>query len=133
MDTLITGIAKIWTDEHGIVHKQVIENTHITVDIVAESFKETLEYIGHEKKLLLYDVRPHFTITDEAMIFLQGKIMEEYSIATAVLANSLGVRIMADYLVHIKNIKVPLQVFPDEQKAIKWLLTFKRVKAQTGI
>lgn len=118
---LKTCIAKVEVDDKNIAYKRVLPDTHIDLDSLKQSVKETMGFLGPEKRLMLYDLRSHFTITDDALNFVIDKVMGEHGIANAVLAKTIGVYLMADYAVNVKKIKSPLKVFTDESKALKWL------------
>jgi hypothetical protein len=72
MDKLITSIADVWIDGNDIIHKEVHNNAHVDLNSLKVSFKQTLGYTGPEKRLMLYDLRHHFTITDDALDFFAG-------------------------------------------------------------
>lgn len=124
--SLITCIAKVEVDKKNIAYKRIIKDTHVDLDSLKQSFKETLGFLGNEKRLMLYDLRAHFTITDDALNYVIDKVMGETGIATAVVAKTIGVYLMADYAVNVKKIKSPLKVFTDETKALKWLAAQKK-------
>jgi hypothetical protein len=119
--SLTTCIAKVEVDKKNIVFKRILRDAHVDMPSLKKSFTETLGFLGGEKRLMLYDLRPHFTITDDALEFVVDEIMGRHGIATAVLAKTIGVYLMADYAVKIKKIKSPLKVFTDETAALKWL------------
>ncbi|HSY76769.1 MAG TPA: hypothetical protein VK890_07930, partial [Bacteroidia bacterium] len=104
-----------------IAYKRILRDAHVDLPSLQKSFKETVGFLGQEKRLMLYDLRPHFTITDDALEFVVDEIMGGHGIATAVLAKTIGVYLMADYAIKIKKIKSPLKVFTDEADALKWL------------
>ena len=123
---LTTCIARVEVDRKNIAYKRIIKDTHVDLDSLKQSFKETLDFLGNEKRLMLYDLRAHFTITDDALNYVIDKVMGETGIATAVVAKTIGVYLMADYAVNVKKIKSPLKVFTDEPKALKWLAAQKK-------
>lgn len=129
MDKLITSIADVWIDGNDIIHKEVHNNAHVDLNSLKVSFKQTLGYTGPEKRLMLYDLRHHFTITDDALDFLQDTIVSSQGIAMAILSNSIAVRIMTDYVINNKNPKVPLKFCSTEAEAAKWLMAFKKINA----
>jgi hypothetical protein len=122
---LTTCIAKVEVDKKNIAYKRVIADTHIDLSSLQQSVKETFGFLGTEKRKMLYDLRSHFTITDDALNFIIDEVMEKSGIANAILAKTIGVYLMADYAVKIKKVKTPLKVFTDEAKALKWLATQK--------
>jgi len=122
---LTTCIAKVEVDKKNIAYKRVIADTHIDLPSLKQSVKETFGFFGTEKRKMLYDLRPYFTITDDALNYVIDEVMEKSGIANAILAKTIGVYLMADYAVKIKKIKTPLKVFTDEAKALRWLATQK--------
>jgi len=122
---LTTCITKVEVDKNNIVHKRIIPDAHVDMPSLIQAFKETTEFLGPEKRLMVYDLRPHFTITDDALEFVVDEIMGRHGLANAVLAKTIGVYLMADYAIKIKKIKSPLKVFSDEAKALKWLASLK--------
>ena len=122
---LTTCIARVDVDKNNIAYKRVIPNTHIDLPSLKQSVKETFGFLGKEKRKMVYDLRPHFTITDDALNYVIDEVMGKHGIATAVVAKAIGVYLMADYAVKIKKIKTPLKVFTDEAQALKWLAKHK--------
>ncbi|HTB05885.1 MAG TPA: STAS/SEC14 domain-containing protein [Bacteroidia bacterium] len=122
---LTTCIARVDVHENNIAFKRVLPNTHIDLSSLKQSVKDTIEFLGPEKRKMVYDLRPHFTITDDALNFVIDEVMGKHGIATAVIAKTIGVYLMADYAVKIKKIKTPLKVFTDEEAALKWLAKHK--------
>jgi hypothetical protein len=118
---LTTCIARVEVDKNDLAYKRVLPNSHIDLSSLKQSFKETIGFIGSEKRKMVYDLRPHFTITDEALNYVIDEVMGKHGIATAIIAKTIGVYLMADYAVNVKKIKSPLKVFTVESKALKWL------------
>ncbi|MGP8216576.1 MAG: hypothetical protein ACLQQ4_13500 [Bacteroidia bacterium] len=123
--TLTTCIATVNVDKNDVAYKRIIPDIHIDLPSLKQSFKDTLGFLGPQKRLMLYDLRPHFTITNDALEFVVDEIIGEHGIATAILGKTIGVYLMADYAVKVKKVKSPLKVFTDEAKALKWLAAHK--------
>ncbi len=119
--SITTCIAQVEVDKNNIAYKRILRDAHVDLPSLQKSFKETVRFLGQEKRLMLYDLRPHFTITDDALEYVVDEIMGGHGIATAVVAKTIGVYLMADYAIKIKKIKSPLKVFTDEADALKWL------------
>ena len=122
---LTTCIAMVDVDKNNIAFKRVLRDSHIDLKSLRQSVKDTFLFLGPEKRKMVYDLRPHFTITDDALNFIIDEVMGKHGIATAVIAKTIGVYLMADYAVKIKKIKTPLKVFTDEEAALKWLAKHK--------
>lgn len=128
MEKLITSLGEYWITENGVLYKKVKENAHIDIIELKKSFKAVREFTGNKKTLMLYDGRTHFTVTHEAMEYYRTEIAA-YSIASAIVSDRIGIRIMVDFAVKIMGVPSPVKMFSGDEKAMKWLLTFKPEKA----
>ena len=124
METFRTINSDMFIDEHGIVHKTILENYHVDIDSVKEANKATRKIIGEKRVLILYDLGPHFTITPEALEYANEDVINKQYIAMAIVSDKLAVKISADYFAKI--LKTPIRIFSNKKDAIEWLLTFKK-------
>jgi len=113
-------------DEHGILHKTVIENSHADLEAIKESDEVTRKLTNGKKVLVLYDARNHFTLTEDAMEYSRKDIFNKQRIATAIVSEKVGIRIMVDYMTKVVKAPIPIQVFSTIEDAMEWLLTFKK-------
>ena len=113
-------------DEHGIFHKTVIENCHVDLEALKESDKVTEELTKGEKVLMLYDARNHFTITEDAMEYAQKDIFNKKRIATAIVSEKTGIKIMVDYITKTMKPSMPIRIFCNTEEALAWLITLKK-------
>ncbi|HWY98173.1 MAG TPA: hypothetical protein VNY36_03710, partial [Bacteroidia bacterium] len=88
--SITTCIAQVEVDKNNIAYKRILRDAHVDLPSLQKSFKETIGFLGQEKRLMLYDLRPHFTITDDALEFVVDEIMGRHGVATAVLAKTIG-------------------------------------------
>jgi len=125
MKYIRTKTDEVSIDEHGIVHKKVIEGAHIDYDAMLETEQAIAKISGQEKYLVLVDARVQHNVTPEVFEILKNP---QYinRIATAVLTDKLGTRILMDYVVNNKMMDAPMKIFYDQQVAIEWLLQFKK-------
>lgn len=68
-----------------------------------------------------------FFITSEASDYVTSEILCKSRIATAVLTDKLGVRLLVNFMNTVKQPESPLRMFKSEQEAISWLLSFKKL------
>lgn len=124
MKKIRTKTDEITIDEHGIVHKRVIENSHISIDEVREAEEACQKVSGQDKYMVLIDATALHTMTPEAAEELK-KNLDTRRIATAILSDKLGIRILFSYLNQREGAVSPVELFQDKDEAIKWLLQYK--------
>jgi hypothetical protein len=125
MKTLHTKTSTLIIDEHGIFHKTVVEDCHVDLEAVHEADRLMQELTGGNKVLMLYDARPHFTITEDAMEYSRKDIFNKQRIATAIISDKIAIKIMVDYFMNTLKSPVPIKVFSSKEDALEWLLSFK--------
>lgn len=125
MKTLHTKTSILTIDEHGIFHKTVVEDCHVDLEAVQEADRLMQELTGGNKVLMLYDARPHFTITEDAMEYSRKDIFNKQRIATAIISDKIAIKIMVDYFMNTLKSPVPIKVFSNKEDALEWLLLFK--------
>ena len=121
-----TKTSEMYFDEHGILHKSVVENCHIDLEAIKESDKITRKITKGKKVFMLYDANKHFTLTEEAMEYALKDIFNKQRIATAIITDKVGIRITADYVQKVLKSETPIKVFSNKTDAMKWLLAIKR-------
>jgi hypothetical protein len=125
MKKIRTKTDEITIDEHGIVHKKVIEGVHICRTDVQETEEACAKLSGQDKYLVLVDATALHTMTPEGTEELK-KTLDTKRIATAILSDKLGIRILFSYLSQREGGSTPLQLFTEKEEAIQWLLQFKK-------
>ena len=130
MKKIKTAINEKWLDENGILRMKVIEGAFIDLPSLIEDAKVNTELTGGEKAIALYDARPYFTITSEASDYLKNGILNKTRLATAVLTDRLGVRIIVNFMNTVQKPRSPLKMFKDEEEAIDWLLSIKHKRLE---
>jgi len=124
MKKIRTKTEEIAIDNHGIVHKTIIENSHIGIDEVKEAEDACAKLAGKDKYIVLVDANALHTMTPEAAEELKNNL-DSKRIATAVVSDKLGIRILFSYLVKRENAIAPIALFQDKEEAINWLLQLK--------
>ena|ERR1700733_8513812 len=128
MKTHRTITSDMFIDEHGIVHKTILEGYHVDINAVKEADIATQKITGGKRVLVLYDLGPHFTITPDATTYANEDIINKQYIAIAIVSDKLAVKITTDYF--SKTLKTPIHLFSNKKDAIEWLLTFKKKGAK---
>ena len=125
MKKIRTKTDEVSIDEHGIIHKKVIEGVHICREEVMETEAACAKLSGQDKYLVLVDATALHTMTPEGAEALKNTL-DTKRIATAILSDKLGIRILFSYLNNRENASTPLEIFSDREEAMKWLLQFKK-------
>ena len=124
MKKIRTKTDEIILDDHGIVHKTVIENSHINLEAVREAEDACAKLAGKDKYMVLIDANALHTMTPEAAEELKNNL-DTKRIATAIVSDKLGIRILFSYLSQRDSKASPLEIFQDKEEALKWLLQYK--------
>ncbi len=116
--------AVITERKDGIVHVHFKEGTEITVKLQGKLLDIYNDICGDEHKPFLFTASEYVTIGKEARD--NSIIMEAMypGSASAVIANSIAYRLIANFYLTVNKPKSAYRVFGDEGKAIEWLKTF---------
>lgn len=126
MKKVRTAADEISIDENGIVHKRVLEGTHIEAHMVIETENVCKALTGKARYLMLVDATALHTMTPEALEELKKALIHN-RIATAVHSHRTGIRILVDYLAKADPAVTPVQLFQEREKVLEWLLQFKHL------
>ncbi len=84
--------------------------------------KNIIQEIGLGKKMLIYvDTYNFMAITPEARLFASSPEASEFSLANAVLIDSLAKKILFNFFINISKPIVPTKGFSTKSEAINWL------------
>lgn len=87
--------------------------------------KKIIQEIGMGKKMLVYVETYNFmAISAEAIQYASTKESSEYTLANAVLIDSLGKKLLFNFFMNISKPIVPTKGFNSKEDAINWLKTF---------
>lgn len=108
----------------GILHIHIKANADLQLDDAVQ-IVETMGKLGNRKKFpILIDAGDFAHIDKEVRIFSASRESNIYTIADAIAYSSFPQKLVADFYVKHNKPVVPTQVFPEMDKAIKWLKTF---------
>jgi hypothetical protein len=123
---LRTANNEIWKDDAGIVHIRSIEPGYV---MELEETRECFEiYRQMEcdkvKCLQLMDIRNSISMSKEGRDYaaMHGK---NFFIASAIVSNSLAVRLLVNFYNKFYRHEVPFRMFGSMEDAYKWLRKFK--------
>ena len=121
-----TKSATIWIDGEGILHMKLKPQAEVDLKEVESHFK-IYEELGLKKNkaLQLFEGGSFFTFDSEAMKFV-SKNGSDYFIATAIVNNSLAIRILFGFFKRFFHQAFPCDLFDSKAEALKWLKTFKK-------
>lgn len=117
---------EFWSNE--IVYYKLKDN--ITIEL-EDSKKQFLflksKFDGINKHIILVEPGLDTNISKEAREFSSRPDSNEMTAATAVIVKSLGHRILINFIINITQQQtMKMKMFDDKQKAINWLLSFKK-------
>ncbi len=97
-------------------HNDEIEKQHLI------ELKSLIKELGGGKKMLIYVETFNFmSITAEARQYASTTESSEYTLANAVLVDSLGKKILFNFFMNITTPVVPTKGFNSKEDAIEWL------------
>lgn len=105
----------------GIVRVVFKENLVMDVATQEKLFAHYLEICQNEKYGFLFEAMDNVTITKEARENSKKLETTAPSIATAVIANSLPYRLIANFYLKFNKPKIPFKVFRLQEEGIYWL------------
>lgn len=116
---------EIWIDEDGFLVLKLINTGELDLEEVKACFEaySKLGFGPTNKALQLIDIREDGSMSREGRDFAaeNGK---HFFIASAVISNSLAVRMIVNFFNAFYKHPVPFKMFANEEDAKKWLKTF---------
>lgn len=101
------------------------DDIELTLEDAKEIVSEAYNFNDGQKKLNLIVVGNNTSATIEAIQYFSGVESENVSIADAVIINSLGQRILLNFLIKLIKGRWPIKAFADKDEALKWLIQQK--------
>jgi hypothetical protein len=121
-----TAHTEIFLDNEGILRVKAVKEGEMDLVEVRECF-EAYKKIGcfEKKALQLVDFTVSVLVTKEAREFID-KMADKYFIASAILTESLPVRIIINFSMKFFNPAVPIKMFSKEAEALEWLRSIQK-------
>lgn len=122
-------LATLQYDERAnILYYRVKQDQVVDVAEMREMLIDVNEFMGPVKHYAVVDFGGNVSSSTEArQIYADAEYIQKYRIADAFLVKSLPVRLIANFFINVTKPKVNTRLFTDEESAIKWLETLKKV------
>jgi len=126
--TIKTKLNEIWIDNEGILRVKAVAEGEMDLEEAIECFS-VYKKLGCDKKkvLQLIDLSIYVTITKEAREYVDT-MGPKFFITSAILSDSLPVRILVNFFVKFFQPKVPIKMFSTETEALEWLRNIAKNK-----
>ncbi len=124
MNKVITTVAEMFIDEHGILQIKILPNAQITIESVRAYFSATLEMLSGKKALILFDGSENYFITEEAKRFGSSQEVTDTRIAIAYVTNSISNKLIFNLYMNIYKPSVPSKMFSSKKAGLEWLKKF---------
>ncbi|MCE3228881.1 MAG: hypothetical protein K0S32_3432 [Bacteroidetes bacterium] len=125
-DKIRVGGSEIWIDETGILILAIGEEEEISLEEVTECFNTYRRLgIGPDNRVLqLINPGDNAQMSPEGRKYasVHGK---DYFKASAVISNSLSIRLLVNFFNSFYKSEVPFKMFGTEDAARKWLDAFR--------
>ena len=115
--------------DNGIVYIKLKDNIQVEIE---DSRKQFLflksKFDGENKHIILVESGLDTSISKEARELGSKKESNTITSATAVIVKSLAHRILINFIIKIIHQQtMKMKMFDDKEKAIEWLLSFKKI------
>ncbi len=121
-----TSYNEIWVDDEGFLMLKLIECGQLELEEVKACFEayQRLGFGPSNKVLQIIDIREDGSMTHDARAFA-AENGRHFFIASAVISNSLAVRMIVNFFNTFYKHPVPFKMFANEVDAKNWLRSFK--------
>jgi len=119
-DVITTSISRIWMNEEGIAHVELLPDVVIDIEGVTDHFR-ACEEIGEGRKVpVLVDMRNLHYVDREARMYFAGEVASSLIRAVAVLEGSPVSQIIGRFFQGLNRPTYPIKAFDDEGDAMEW-------------
>ncbi len=105
----------------GIIHVHYKKNTTLDVELQVNMRALFFELTEGKKAPFIFSADEGFSLTKEARENAGISAKESPISAYAIIAESLGYRIIANFYLKVNKPKLPYKLFPSIDDAVKWL------------
>ena len=123
---ITTRTAEIWKDEHDIIHMLILNNVSLDLDDVIDNILVLRNFTQDAPRLKFVDSRNSWTITIEAKKFSEKADSAKRTIARAILVSNKTDAVLKNFLMKFNQPDIPSKLFTESEKAMEWLLSFKK-------
>jgi hypothetical protein len=124
MKTIQTKVAYFSYDSRSrILRMKILEDASIEVENAIQNYEAASSLTNGEKHLLLVDAQANVYISKETRIY-SAQTKPNSPLAMALIVNSTANRLIGNFYFNFNKPKVPTKLFPNEEKALRWLEEF---------
>jgi hypothetical protein len=123
---IITRTSEFWKDENGIVWSKPLKGACIDLEDCVDNILVLKRFCSNGACLKIVDSRNSWSITKEAQEYAERADSPMRTIARAVIVNSLTTTVLKNFFLKFNKPELPLKIFNSQEKAIEWLLSFKK-------
>ena len=106
--------------ENNIFHVIVKEGEKVTMEMVNEGYA-FLENYGSGRFYNIYEFKSFADVDPDVREWSSSEIDVKYTVVDAIVINSIGQKILADFYLKINRPKQPTKIFTSIDKAIEWV------------
>jgi hypothetical protein len=113
-------ISFVWRADN-ILHYQVSEGAHITMDDINASLEVVRGWGKDNKYLHLFEAGHNSSVDNEVREWAASPDQNQFTVADAILVRDRAQRLIANFYVRFNNPIKPTKVFTSQSEAINWL------------
>lgn len=125
MNKITTRTVEAFIDETGIIRIKVFDGIKMDLADAVNNFLAFKQLSVGQRRLKLVDGRSYWKSTKEARNYSLKEDVPEKTIAKAILVRGIIDLLIYTLLMKRSNFKIPVKFFLFENKALKWLNSFK--------
>lgn len=124
--------SEIWVDDEGILNLKLSEYEEADLEEVKACFElyKSLGFGPHKKVLQIIYSPENLPVNHEARTYA-ANTGKDFFIASAVISNSLAVKLVVNFFNKFYKHNVPFKIFSTEQAARTWLHSFITKKTKS--
>lgn len=120
-----TRISHISIEEDGILRVRVKDVGVVKEADVIESFDVYRKWGFDTKKVVQIMYGNNFFSMDSAGQKYAAKHGKDYFLASAMVHQSAGIRVLFNFFIRFFRPVLPMRIFPDEKSAIQWIENYR--------
>ncbi|MDP1746411.1 MAG: hypothetical protein Q8L90_12585 [Bacteroidota bacterium] len=125
MNKITTRTVEAFIDETGILRIKIFDGVIIDLADAVNNFLAFKQLSAGQRRLKLIEGRSYWRSTKEARNYSLKDDIPEKTIAKAVLVRGIIGLLIYSLLMKRSNPNIPVKIFLSENKALKWLNSFK--------
>ena len=118
---LETRTAKLWQDEHGIVHTVINENSELTLEDAIENLEAIKNNAIKIPAVVLSDIRNISSVTKEHRDYFSSEKASKVIAAGALLISSPLSKVLGNLFLKINKPPYKGKLFTSKTEAMEWL------------